>query len=100
MRADQRGALDGHQGSRIIRARAAAQVSLPLGAANDEQQLEVEAPSAGHRAPPAPRLAGVVALRLACPLDPVVDRGVEGWLAGRPLPWRGPSAAAANLRRA
>jgi hypothetical protein len=36
MRADQRGALDGHQGSRIIRARAAAQVSLPLGAANDE----------------------------------------------------------------
>jgi hypothetical protein len=56
MRVDQRGALDGHQASRLIRARAAAQVSLPLGAANDEQQLEVEALSAGHRAPSAARL--------------------------------------------
>jgi hypothetical protein len=57
------------------------QVSLSLGAATDEQQLEVEAPSAGHRAPSAPRLAGVVALRAARPLDPVIDRGVEDWLA-------------------
>src|SRR5919107_3061627 len=58
-RVDQRGApgaLDGHQGSRLIRARAAAQVSLPLGPENDEQQLEVEALSAGHRAPSAARL--------------------------------------------
>jgi hypothetical protein len=54
---------------------------LSLGAANDEQQLEVEAPSAGHRAPSAPRPAGVVALRATRPLDPVIDRGVEGWLA-------------------
>ncbi len=55
---------------------------MSLGAANDEQQLEIEAPSAGHRAPSAPRLAGVVALRApARPLDRVIDRGVEGWLA-------------------
>ncbi len=55
--------------------------SVSLGAADDEQQLEIEAPSAGHRAPSAPHLAGVVALRVARPLDPVIDRGVEGWLA-------------------
>jgi hypothetical protein len=55
--------------------------SVSLGAADDEQQLEIEAPSAGHRAPSAPRLAGVVALRVARPLDPVIDRRVEGWLA-------------------
>ena len=81
MRADQRGALDGSQGTELVGARAAAQLSLPLGAANDEQQLEIEAPSAGHRAPSAPRLAGMVALRVARSLDPVIDRGVEGWLA-------------------
>ena len=57
MRVDQRGALDGHQGIELVGARAAGQVSLPLGAANREQQLEVEAPSAGHRSPSAPRRA-------------------------------------------
>jgi hypothetical protein len=80
MRIDQRGALDGHQGTELVGARAAAQVSLPLGAANDQQQLEIEAPSAGHRAPSAPRLAGVVAPRVARPLDPMIDRGVQGRL--------------------
>jgi hypothetical protein len=43
MRVDQPGALNGYQGIELVRARAAAQVILPLGAANDEQQLEVEA---------------------------------------------------------
>ena len=80
MQVDQRGALDGSQGTELVGARVAAQLSLPLGAANDEQQLEIETPSAGHRAPSAPRLAGVVALRVTRPLDPVIDRGVEGWL--------------------
>jgi hypothetical protein len=56
--------------------------SVSLGAADDQQQLEIEAPSAGHRTPSAPHLAGVVALRVARPLDPVIDRGIEGWLAG------------------
>jgi hypothetical protein len=55
--------------------------SVSLGAADDEQQLQIEAPSAGHRVPSAPRLAGVVALRVARSLDPVIDRGVEGWWA-------------------
>ncbi len=53
MRVDQRGALDGHQGIELVGAGAATQVSLPLGAANDEQQLEVDALAAGHRAPSA-----------------------------------------------
>jgi hypothetical protein len=53
--------------------------SVSLGAADDQQQLQIEAPSAGHRAPSAPHLAGVVALRVARSLDPVIDRGVEGW---------------------
>ncbi len=52
-----------------------------LGAANDQQQLKIEALSAGHRAPSAPRLAGVVALKVARSLDPVIDRGAEGWWA-------------------
>jgi hypothetical protein len=55
MRVDQRRALDGYQGIKLVGARAAAQLSLPLGAANDEQQLEVDPPSAGHRAPSAAR---------------------------------------------
>ncbi len=55
--------------------------SVSLGAADDQQQLEIEALSAGHRTPSAPRLAGVVALSAARPLDPVIDRGAEGWWA-------------------
>ena len=55
--------------------------SVSLGAADDQQQLQIEAPSAGHRTPSAPHLAGVVALRVARPLDPVIDRVDEGWSA-------------------
>jgi hypothetical protein len=59
--------------------------SVSLRAADDQQQLQFEAPSAGHRAPSALRPAGVVALRVARPLDPVIDRGVEGcWADIRP----------------
>ncbi len=54
---------------------------MSLGAADDQQQLQINALSAGHPAPSAPRLAGVVALRVARPLDPVIDRGIEGWMA-------------------
>jgi hypothetical protein len=55
--------------------------SVSLGAADDQQQLQIQALSAGHRAPSAPRLAGVVALKVARPLDPVIDRGAVGWWA-------------------
>ncbi len=47
--------------------------SVSLGAADDQQQLQIEAPSAGHRAPSAPHLAGVVALRVARPRGGVAD---------------------------
>jgi hypothetical protein len=58
---------------------------VSFGAADDQQQLQIDAPSAGHRAPSALRPAGVVALRVARPLDPVIDRGVEGcWADIRP----------------
>ena len=55
--------------------------SVSLGVADDQQQLQIEASSAGHRAPSAPHLAGVVALRVARPLDPVIDREVKGCFA-------------------
>jgi hypothetical protein len=51
--------------------------SVSLGAADYEQQLQIKAPSAGHRTPSAPRLARAVGLRVARFLDPAIDRAVE-----------------------
>ncbi len=45
--------VEGPCGVRLVVAAAAVPLCVSFGAADDEQQRQVEAPSAGHRAPPA-----------------------------------------------
>jgi len=45
--------VDGPRGVRLLVAAASGQLRVSFGAADDEQQRQVDAPSAAHRAPPA-----------------------------------------------
>ena len=79
---DALGGMDADHGIGLAGARATAQVSLPLGAADDEQQLQIDTPSADHRAPSmAPPPAAWVTV-----LDPRCRDGLRnpGTARGRP----------------
>jgi hypothetical protein len=72
-RRDALGGVDGDHGVGLVEGRSAEEASLSLGAADDQQQLQIEALAAGHRAPSA-------ALPTAAP--PAL--GYRRWARGSP----------------